>query len=60
MTTSWPPGVSALDVSELFHVGETPNKSSFYVLCIMYIVAMGDFVDLLRSAIQGIFGSLRS
>ena len=26
----------------------------------IHIVAMGDFVDLLRSAIQGIFGSLRS
>ena len=27
---------------------------------VIIIVAMGDFVDLLRSAIQGFFGSLRS
>ena len=46
MTTSWPPGVSALDVSELFHVGETPNKSSFYVLCIMYINQIKNIIKI--------------
>ncbi len=36
MTISWPPGVSALDVSVVPFIGEKPRQQ-IVVLCVLYI-----------------------